>query len=98
MDVAKRVSDSVRKIFSFVDKLDDFLPKKYQVISILLEALQLDEILANRSDYFRKRQDKAVRKKQILNAGIEALKAQIASDEARRVYHQPFKDHSRIDE
>lgn len=98
MDVAKRVTFGVRKIFSFIDKLDDFLPKKYQVISILLDALQIDDILDKQTEYFRKRQEKAVRKKQILEAGIEALKAQLASEEARRVYHQPFKSHSQVDE
>ncbi len=98
MDAASRFFEGIRKVFNFIDKLDDFLPEKYQVISILLDAIQIDEILSNRSDYYRKRQEKAVRKKLTLEAGIEALKAQITSDEARQVYHQPFKHHSRIDE
>lgn len=79
----------LRKMVGLVDRLDDFLPEKYQFITIILQAIELDTILKTGAEVFRKRQEKAVRRKQFQLAGIEALKAQMASEEGRKVYFQP---------
>ncbi len=97
-ELAKRASKgqgygTLRAIFkrlaalvSFIDRLDDFLPPKYQVLTQLLKALALQEGLDKGVDYFRDKQQQAAEKGQHLAAAVAAMKAELSTDEAQQVY------------
>lgn len=87
-ELKRKGLEGLQRLFAMIDRLDDFLPKKYQFITAILKALQIEDLLASGAEVYRKRQETAVRKKQVLAAGVEALKAQISSPEGRKVYFQ----------
>ena len=86
----KGIFEGLKGLVGFIDKIDDFLPKKYQLITHLLKVINLQEGLEKGVGFFRKKQEIAAQKGKIKDAVINAMKAELASDEAQRVF---FRNH-----
>lgn len=71
-------------LVDLLDKLDDFLPPKYQMLTRILEALDLKDGLDQGADYFRRKQAAAAKRGNALNAAAAALRAELASPAAQR--------------
>lgn len=86
--IFKEIFNKLRGLADFIDKIDDFLPKKYQVVTHLLKALHLQEGLEMGEKYFRQKQAKAAQKGKIIDASINAMKAELASNAAQRAFYR----------
>lgn len=75
------------KIVDLLDGLDDFLPLKYQLLTKLLKAFDLKQILEHGSDFYRKKQAVAAARGKSLEAVAAAMKAELRSDEAQFAYY-----------
>jgi hypothetical protein len=80
------VLDVMRGLTDAIDKLDDFLPSKYRVLTVLLKALRTKEGLSVGADKLRVRQKSAADRGKALDAAAYALKAELASPETQRAY------------
>lgn len=80
------VLDVMRGLTEAIDKLDDFLPSKYRVLTVLLKALRTKEGLSLGADKLRERQKRAADRGKALDAAAYALKAELASPETQRAY------------
>lgn len=82
--ILKTLSDVV----DWIDKLDNFLPAKYQMLTRLLKALALKEGLDKGAQHFREKQAAAVRKKDALTAAANAFRAELASEAAQHAFYR----------
>jgi GTPase SAR1 family protein len=78
--------DVMRGLTEAVDKLDDLLPGKYRVLTVLIKALKTKEGLASGAVKLRERQRIAAHRGKALDAAAYALKAELASPETERAY------------
>jgi hypothetical protein len=76
----------LRNLTEVVDKLDDFLPPKYRVLTVLLKALRTKEGLTVSAEKLRQKQGAAARRGKALDAAAYALRAELASPETARAY------------
>jgi Double-GTPase 2 len=76
----------MRGLTDAVDKLDDFLPGKYRVLTVLLKALRTKEGLSVGADKLRERQKAAARRGKALDAAAFALRAELTQPETERAY------------
>jgi hypothetical protein len=76
----------LRTISDAIDKLDDFLPVRYRVLTVLLKALRTKEGLSVGADKLRERQKTAANRGKLLDAAAYALRAELASPETERAY------------
>jgi GTPase SAR1 family protein len=76
----------LRSLTEVVDKLDDFLPPKYRVLTVLLKALRTKEGLTVSAEKLRHKQSAAARRGKALDAAAYALRAELASPETARAY------------
>lgn len=86
--IIKEIFVKLRSLVDFVDKIDDFLPKKYQLVTLLLRAVQLQEGLEKGKEFFRKKQATAAQKGEKIDAAISAMKAELASDAAQHTFYR----------
>lgn len=86
--IFKGIFIGLKDLVGFIDKIDDFLPKKYQLITHLLKAIHLQEGLEKGVSFFRKKQATAAQKGEKMDAAIAAMKAELASDAAQRAFYQ----------
>ena len=84
----KEIFIKLKSLVDCVDKIDDFLPKKYQVLTHLLKVMQLQEGLEKSVDFFRGEQAMAAQKGEKIDAAISAMKAELASDAAQRAFYR----------
>jgi hypothetical protein len=84
--VPRAIFERLAALVSLVDKLDDFLPPKYQMLTQLLKALALKEGLDKGIDHFREKQERAARKGRHLDAVAAAMKAELANERAQSAY------------
>lgn len=82
------VLERLSAVVDLIDRIDDFLPVKYQILTHLLKALQLRDGLGKGADYFRKKQQTAAKKGKALSAVAAAFRAELASTEAATVYYK----------
>lgn len=73
---------------ALIDRMDDFLPRRYQVLTAILQALELQRGLDRGSEYFRERQAAAAQRGQALQALAATLRAELASEAAQRAYYR----------
>lgn len=78
--------DVLRGVTEAIDKLDDFLPAKYRVLTVLLKALRTKEGLSVSAEKLRARQKSAAHRGKALDAAAYALRAELASAETERAY------------
>jgi hypothetical protein len=76
----------MRGLTEAIDKLDDFLPSKYRVLTVLLKALRTREGLTVGAEKLRERQRSAAHRGKALDAAAYALRAELASRETERAY------------
>ena len=84
--IVASVFQRLSKIVDFIDQLDDFLPLKYQILTKLLQALDLKEGLEKGVAYFREQQARAARKGDATRAAVASLKAELSAPEGQRAY------------
>ncbi|MBA2664507.1 MAG: hypothetical protein H0U74_19625 [Bradymonadaceae bacterium] len=82
----RAIMERLAAIVDFVDKLDDFLPPKYKVLTQLLKALALKDGLNKGSEYFRGMQAAAAKRGQVLEASAAAMRAELASPHAQKAF------------
>jgi hypothetical protein len=76
----------MRGVTEAIDKLDDFLPPKYRVLTVLIKALRTREGLTVGAEKLRERQKSAANRGKALDAAAYALRAELASRETERAY------------
>jgi hypothetical protein len=80
--------DGLRGLVRAVDALDNFLPKKFQVITILLKAIRLEDLIDARIDRLKGARDEAIKKGDAFKAVVNGMAAALASDEGKRTYYR----------
>lgn len=78
--------DLMRGLTEAIDKVDDFLPPKYRVLTVLIKALRTKEGLSVSADKLRERQKSAAKRGKALDAAAYALRAELSSPETQRAY------------
>jgi GTPase SAR1 family protein len=78
--------DVMRGLTEVVDKLDDILPVKYRVLTVLIKALRTKEGLTVSAEKLRERQKAAAKRGKALDAAAYALRAELASPDTERAY------------
>ena len=86
-----QVIKGLKPIINLLDKLDDFLPKKYQVLTIILEALRIKENLEKGETFFADRAKGLEKKKKALESLLNRFKAQLANESNKRYFFQNQK-------
>lgn len=86
--IFKGIFEKLRGLVSFIDKIDDILPQKYQVVTLLIKYLHLQEGLEKGVEYFRQKQAIAAQKGDTIGAAVAAMKAELASDAAQRAFYR----------
>lgn len=80
------VLDVMRNLTEAVDKLDDLLPPKYRVLTVLIRALRTKEGMAVSAEKLREKQKAAAARGKALDAAAFALRAELGSPETERAY------------
>jgi hypothetical protein len=78
--------DVMRGLTEAIDKLDDFLPAKYRVLTVLLKALRTKEGLSVSAEKLRERQKAAAHRGKALDAAAYALRAELGRPDTERAY------------
>ena len=78
--------DLMRGLTEAIDKLDDILPGKYRVLTVLIKALRTKEGLTISAERLRERQRAAAKRGKALDAAAYALRAELASADTERAY------------
>jgi hypothetical protein len=84
----KTIFGGLSALLDLIDKLDDFLPPKYQPLSRLLKALEIKDGIDKRAEYYRQQQYAAAKKGDALKAAVNALRAELASPAAQRAFYR----------
>lgn len=88
----RAIMEKLVSLVGILDKADDFLPLKYQVITKLLKVFGVTDSLEQGVDYFRNKQAIAVKERNALKAAVAAFKADLASDAAHRAFYRNQND------
>lgn len=86
-DVLGAIFDGLGAVVNTVDALDDFLPKRAQLITSLLNALKVKNALEYGAGNMREKKKKSQGKKQILKDAAEAMVKELSSEKAKRLYY-----------
>lgn len=78
----------LRDLVTFVDSLDDFLPKRYQIVSKILRFVSIKDFATTRLDRLQKAREGAIRRGDAFTAVLTAMAAALRNDEGARAYHQ----------
>ena len=84
----RTIVEKLASAVDLIDKLDDFLPKKYQILTQLLKLLGLKEGLHKGADYFREKQASAAKRGKSLESAAAAMRAELASDDAQKAFYR----------
>jgi hypothetical protein len=84
--ILKSILEGMSVLVDVIDKLDDFLPPKYQMLTVLLKALALKDGIDKGTDYFRDKQVAAAKRGKTLEATAAAFRAELASNAAQRAF------------
>lgn len=80
--IVRRLSN----LTDMIDSVDDFLPAKYRVITMLIKAMDIKEGLDKTSEWLRGRQIEAAKRGEVLKAVNYAMLAELRSDAANSSY------------
>ncbi len=86
--VLRAVVERLSALVDLIDKLDDFLPPKYQVLTKMLKALSLKDGLDKGTDHFREKQNSAAKRGKSLDAAAAAMRAELTSATTLPVYYR----------
>jgi hypothetical protein len=84
--VLRTIVERLSALVDLIDKFDDFLPKKYQLLTQLLKALALKDGLDKGAEYFRDKQTSAAKRGRALEAVAAAMRAELAGPSAQNAY------------
>lgn len=82
----ENILKAVSGIVDIIDKLDDMLPPKYQILTGILRALSLKEGLGKGTQYFKEKQSEAAKRGRLLDAIAAAMQAELASPAAQHAF------------
>ena len=85
---AERFIRILKQVLSVVDELDDFLPRKYQIITSLLKAVEANDFLDEKLVLVRSKREKAVKNGNLYKAAALSMAEQLRQDTARPLYHE----------
>jgi hypothetical protein len=80
--VVRRVSN----LTELIDSLDDFLPAKYRLITMLIKAMDIKDALDKTSEWLREKQIESAKRGQVLKAVNYAMLAELRSEAAKFSY------------
>ncbi|WP_438020366.1 hypothetical protein WMF18_15395 [Sorangium sp. So ce315] len=80
--------EGLRDLVQFVDSVDDFLPKRYQIVSKILKFVSIKDLASVRVDRLRRAREDAIRKGDTFKAVLTGMVAALRDDEGLRAYHQ----------
>lgn len=83
-----RVFEFLSGALDFIDLIEKMLPIKFKVLVKLIKLMSVKDHIDKGADYFRKKQKEAAKDRNSLEAVANAMKSELASDEAKTVYHQ----------
>jgi GTPase SAR1 family protein len=83
---ARFVLEKLGVLVELIDSLDNFLPLKYQALTIILQKLAVKDGIDMSVEFFREKQQKAAHKGKAVEAAAAAMNAELASDGARTTY------------
>lgn len=86
--VGESFFEGLRGLARLIHSIDDFLPKKYRVVSQILKIIPLDDFAGAQLDKLKKAREDALRKGDAFKAVLNGMAAALRTDEARRSYHQ----------
>ena len=78
----------IKKLVTVFDGVDNFLPPKYQVITRVLRAIDIEGIIDKGERHYREKQVAAAKKGDAIEAGIAAMNAELASAAMANSYYQ----------
>jgi len=84
----RKVLEKLGLAFDIMDKLDDVLPRKYQILTHLLRMLDVKTAIERGDEWLREQQQKAAQRGHALEAAALAMTRELKSDAARDVYYQ----------
>jgi hypothetical protein len=89
--VLKFILERLSALTDVVDQVDDWLPKKAQIITMALKAIGLKELLDNGAKHFRIKQMEAAARGNALEAVGALMIAELGSEEAKKVFFRNQK-------
>ncbi|KYF74643.1 hypothetical protein BE17_53400 [Sorangium cellulosum] len=78
----------LRDLVQFVDSVDDFLPKRYQIVSKILRFVSIKDFASTRVDRLKKVREDALRRGDTFKAVLTGMVAALRDEEGLRAYHQ----------
>jgi len=71
-----------------IDKLDDFLPPKFQVLTKILQALEIKDGLDKGAVHYREKMNAAAKKGKAVEAVANAMKSELSAPAAEKAYYK----------
>ena len=78
---------SISSLINLINKSDDFLPKKYQLITQLLDIIKVEEISKEGAGYMKRRQDEMIKKGRKIEAAVYAMQRELKRDNSKRLFY-----------
>ncbi len=74
-----------------VNKVDDFLPKRYQMVKLLLKTLNVQDGLNRGEEFFQKKRVNAAQSGEKMDAAVAAMQAELTSNAAQHAFYRNRK-------
>ena len=84
--LGESILDGLRGLVRLIDSIDNFLPKKYQVITMILKVIPIEDLLNAKFEAIKKARDKAIKKGDAFKAVVNGMAVAMATEEAKRAY------------
>ncbi len=82
----------LRGLRGSIDKVDGFLPTRYQLGSHLIKSMHSHEGRDKGEDFFRKKMTKAAQKGEKTDAAVAAMKLELISSAAQHAFYRKQSD------
>ncbi len=89
----EEIASGLLTLVRVLDKLDDFLPKQYQIITLLLRAVKLEQILATIDDKANARLREAAQRGHVAEALMRIVLSELYSETGRRYFRSVEAEH-----
>jgi len=84
----EQVIAKLKDFILFLDTIDDFLPPKFQVITIMLKALKISELLGAKLEDLRAKRDQYIKEENVLGATIASMVAIFKLSKENGIYSE----------
>jgi GTPase SAR1 family protein len=78
--------DGLASLLWLIDKIDDFLPKKYQIITAILRALPLETLARGKAEDLRRIRQEALERFDVITAAAAAMASELIEAQGTRAY------------